>query len=72
MENSKMEIKTGLVSITFRKKSPEEVVALVCDAGLDAIEWGGDIHAPHGDLAKAREIREMCDSRGIAIPSYGS
>lgn len=72
MENSKMKIKTGLVSITFRKKTPEDVVALVSDAGLDAIEWGGDIHAPHGDVAKAREIRGMCENRGIAIPSYGS
>lgn len=67
-----MELNTGLVSITFRDKTPEEVVSLVSEAGLDGIEWGGDIHAPHGDLSKAREIRGMCENRGIAIPSYGS
>ena len=72
MENSTMELKSGLVSITFRKKTSKEVVALVAEAGLDGIEWGGDVHVPHGDLAKAREIRRMCEDNGIAIPSYGS
>ena len=72
MGNSAMELNTGLVSITFRDKTPQEVVSLVAEAGLDGIEWGGDVHAPHGDLAKAREIRGMCGDSGIAIPSYGS
>ncbi|MCK5844644.1 MAG: sugar phosphate isomerase/epimerase [Victivallales bacterium] len=67
-----MNLKSGLVSITFRKKSPQEIVEMVADAGLEGIEWGGDVHVPHGDLAAAREVRGMCESRGIAIPSYGS
>ena len=57
MVNEKKDLKTGLVSITFREKSPEEIVGLVVEAGLDGIEWGGDVHVPHGDLAKAREVR---------------
>ena len=31
----------GLVSITFRPLSPREIVDLVAEAGLKAIEWGG-------------------------------
>ena len=41
----------GLVSVTFRKLSPEEIVQLVVSSGLKGIEWGGDIHLPHGILA---------------------
>ena len=45
-----MKIKTGMTSVTFRKKSAEDVIAIVKEAGLDGIEWGGDIHVPAGDL----------------------
>ncbi|PTY01394.1 sugar phosphate isomerase/epimerase [Verrucomicrobia bacterium LW23] len=62
----------GLVSITFRQLTPREIVELLLKAGTPAIEWGGDIHAPHGDLVRAQELRTMCDSEGIAIPAYGS
>lgn len=62
----------GLVSITFRKLSPQQIVDLVVQAGLDAIEWGGDVHAPHGDTATAREIAQMTADAGLAMPTYGS
>ncbi len=65
-------IKSGLVSITFRKLSPEEVVALVSKAGLDGIEWGGDIHVPHGDTKRAAEVRKMTADAGLAVAAYGS
>lgn len=65
-------IRPGLVSITFRKLTPRQVVDLVVQAGLDGIEWGGDIHAPHGDVATAREIAEMTTDAGLAMPTYGS
>lgn len=45
-----MKIKTGMTSVTFRKKSAENVIALVKEAGLDGIEWGGDIHVPAATL----------------------
>ncbi len=65
-------IKSGLVSVTFRKLSPEEIVALVAQAGLDGIEWGGDIHVPHGDVKRAGEVRKMTADAGLAVAAYGS
>lgn len=65
-------IKTGLVSVTFRKLSPEEIIKLVVKAGLDGIEWGGDIHVPHGDIAKARDIAKKTKDAGLTVASYGS
>jgi len=65
-------IKTGLVSVTFRKLSPEEIIKLVVQAGLDGIEWGGDIHVPHGDIAKARDIAQKTKNAGLSVASYGS
>jgi hypothetical protein len=46
-------IRTGLVSVTFRQLSAEEIIKLVVCAGLEGIEWGGDIHVPHGDLKRS-------------------
>lgn len=65
-------IKSGLVSITFRQLSPEDIITLVKNAGLDGIEWGGDVHVPHGDIAKAKEVYHMTNAAGLDIPSYGS
>lgn len=62
----------GLVSITFRKLSPAEIVVLVRKAGLRGIEWGGDIHAPHGDVGRAREVRELTQEAGLRVAAYGS
>ncbi len=63
---------SGLCSITFRKLSARQVLDLVKQAGIEGIEWGGDIHVPHGDVAIAREVRRMTADAGVAIPSYGS
>jgi sugar phosphate isomerase/epimerase len=65
-------IYSGLVSITFRQLSPREIVDLVVRAGLTGIEWGGDIHVPHGDLQRAREVRRMTQDAGLAVAAYGS
>ena len=62
----------GLVSVTFRQLSPPEIVALVAQAGLDAVEWGGDVHAPHGDLARARDVRRATVDAGLVVAAYGS
>ena len=60
----------GLVSISFRDRSPEEIASAVRRAGLDAVEWGGDVHVPHGDTATAEKVRAISD--GLALPEYGS
>lgn len=65
-------IKPGLVSITFRQLSPHEVIALAARAGLAGIEWGGDIHVPHGDTARARLVLKASREAGVDIAAYGS
>jgi len=65
-------IQTGLVSVTFRKLTPRTIVDLVAEAGLDAIEWGGDVHVPHGETETARTVRRMTEDAGLTISSYGS
>jgi len=63
---------TGLVSITFRQLAPREIVALVTDAGLHGLEWGGDIHVPHGELGRAAEVGRMTVNAGLKVAGYGS
>lgn len=67
-----MVVKTGLVSVTFRKEEPETVIDWVREAGLEAIEWGGDVHVPAGNLMKARAVGARTRSNGLLIPTYGS
>ncbi|WP_019537470.1 sugar phosphate isomerase/epimerase family protein [Paenibacillus ginsengihumi] len=65
-------IHTGLVSVTFRQLAAEEIIALVKKAGLSGIEWGGDIHVPHGDLERAGAVKEMTLKAGLKVAAYGS
>lgn len=65
-------LKSGLVSVTFRKLKAQEVVDLVKQGGLAGIEWGGDIHVPHGDKALAREAAKMTKEAGLKVAAYGS
>ena len=65
-------IKTGLTSVTFRGLMPEEIIALVQQAGLQGIEWGGDIHVPHGNLPRAAEVGRATRAAGLEVSSYGS
>ncbi len=62
----------GLVSITFRDRSPREIVNLVAEAALESIEWGGDVHVLPGDAANAREVRRMTADAGLQVAAYGS
>jgi sugar phosphate isomerase/epimerase len=62
----------GLISVTFRKRSPAEIIALVRQANLRAIEWGGDVHVPHGDLRRSSEVRRQTQDSGLVVSAYGS
>jgi sugar phosphate isomerase/epimerase len=62
----------GLVSISFRKLSVREVLELVNKSDINAIEWGGDSHVPHGDLSTAKETRVMCGDFAVETAAYGS
>ncbi len=63
-------LKLGLCSVTFRKKSAAQVIAIAKNAGIDYIEWGGDIHITNKE--EARIIKALCDNEDIKISSYGS
>ena len=65
-------IKSGLVSVSFRKLSPDEIIAAAVKAGLKGIEWGGDVHVPHGDLARAAAVLAACRREKVEISAYGS
>ena len=62
----------GLVSISFRKYTPEEIVIAVKNAGLECIEWGSDIHAPRNDMNRLLEIRKLQEEYGVYCSSYGT
>lgn len=64
-------MKAGLVSVSFRPHSVEEIVAVAKANNLTHIEWGSDIHAPISDLKKIEYIANLCKENGISC-SYGS
>lgn len=65
-------IRPGLCSVTFRALAPERIVELAAAAGLEAIEWGGDVHVPPGDAVRAAEVARRTTDAGLAVASYGS
>lgn len=62
----------GLVSVSFRPYSPQDVLQFAAAAGLSCIEWGSDIHAPASDTARLRQIAAMQTAQGITCSSYGT
>ena len=64
--------RTGLVSVTFRRMSPSEILKLVVDAKLRHIEWGGDVHVPPGSIDTAKNLCRQMDDAGLKTAAYGS
>lgn len=64
--------KTGVCSVTFRNLSVEQVIELTLEAGLEGIEWGGDVHVPPGDFNKASKVARQTEQAGLEIVCYGS
>jgi len=62
----------GLVSVSFRKHSPQEILQAVKNAGLECIEWGSDIHAPADDINRLNEIVKLQKEYNIYCSSYGT
>lgn len=62
----------GLCSVTLRGLPPAGVIDVAVRSGLAAIEWGGDVHVPPGDVAVAREVAARTAEAGLAVASYGS
>lgn len=63
---------TGLVSISFRGNTAEELIQAAKETGITAVEWGSDVHVPAGDTDRAAQVKALCEEAGIAIPEYGS
>lgn len=62
----------GLCSVSFRDVAPSKIINQCKTLGIQAIEWGGDVHLPPGDMSGANKIRNRCQDSGISCPSYGS
>ena len=64
--------KKGVVSVSFRDKTPEEIVESAAESGLQCIEWGSDVHVPFNNLENAREVFEKTAQKGLFVSSYGT
>ncbi len=62
----------GLVSVTFRRLSPKEIVEACINAKIDYIEWGSDIHIPPMDIENAKSVKNLTCENGIKISSYST
>ena len=65
-------MQTGLVSVSFRHLSVDQVIAIAAEAGLNSIEWGGDIHVPPGNIPLAHAVGERTRAAGLSVACYGS
>lgn len=64
--------KCGLVSISFRGHTPEEILKEMKKAGLTCIEWGSDVHAPVDDADKIKSVAHLQEQYGISCVAYGT
>lgn len=59
----------GLVSVSFRGHTPEEVLAAMVSCGLTLVEWGSDVHCPP---EKAAELAALQARYGVRCCAYGT
>ena len=60
----------GLVSVSFRDKSPIDIVNAAKSTGLSCIEWGSDIHAPYDDEKTLKYVADITENAGLKVASY--
>lgn len=65
-------MKTGLVSVTFRKLTIKEIIELAKENSLKSIEWGSTPHIDAGEVKLARKVRSLMHGAGLTCESYGS
>lgn len=63
---------SGVVSVSFRPNSVEEIINAAKNAKLSGIEWGSDVHAAAGDVLLAEKIRAASEENGLKTSTYGS
>lgn len=64
--------KTAVASVSFRPYKAEEIIKAAKESGIDAIEWGSDIHALVNDTEALKKIRDLSKDFGVGVSSYGS
>lgn len=64
--------RNGLVSVSFRKETPEAIIRYACGAGLECIEWGADVHCPPDQPARLKEVSRLTEEAGLETSSYGT
>jgi len=64
-----MEHTLGLVSVSFRDHSPEEILSAMKRCGLGAVEWGSDVHVPPHSARSIAALQKRC---GVECCSYGT
>lgn len=64
--------KSGVVSVSFRPNSVDEIIKAASEAKLTLIEWGSDVHAPAGDVQLSEKIKADSEASGIKTVTYGS
>jgi len=62
----------GLVSISFRSLTPQEILRECHAAGVAGVEWGGDKHVPHTAPERGREVLRMTTDHDLSVVCYGS
>lgn len=62
----------GIVSVTYRQLTPAALLDAARKAQLSVIEWGGDVHVPHGDISRAIHVGGMTRGAGLLPVSYGT
>lgn len=64
----------GAVSATFKKMplSVDEVIGLLVECGLKAVEWSENVHVLPDDPDGAALLRRKTEAAGLKIAAYGS
>lgn len=62
----------GLVSVTCKRSSAEEIITYAKTLGLLAIEWSENWHIQADDLQRAGEIGRLTRASGLVVAGYGS
>lgn len=64
-----MKYELGLVSVSFREHTPDEILTAMQACGLSCIEWGSDVHCPP---EAAEKIAALQEKYGVSCCSYGT
>lgn len=64
----------GAVSATFKKMplTADDVVTLLADCGLKAVEWSENVHVQPDDPDGAALLRQKTEAAGLRVAAYGS